>query len=231
MKRTRRYDGFTMLELLVVVSILIVVAGISAPYMMRTIAQMRLRSSAASLASVLQRGRIQAVRDDRFYSILSNSTSSGGTLVFVDMNTSSPGTYLSTDPQVELAGLVSFVPTGGPSTTLLTCGSTGTPTTCPTGYTANLNYVPEAGTITPAFDPRGLPCVNSVTPSTAPTYPSSVCTRVDPITSKPVGFLYILQYTGMGSTSYAAVTVTPAGRISVWSYEGTDANGYGRWAQ
>ncbi len=125
---------------------------------------------------------------------------------------------------VALATKVSLVTDGsGTSTAGITCGSVGTPATCPTGVTG-LNYQPQAVNVWVSYNDRGLPCVGS--PAT--TEPNGTACNENVVSggsSTPVGFLYEFQYAGSGGKSYAAVSVTPAGLVSVWLYNGS------KWGQ
>jgi len=59
----------------------------------------------------------------------------------------------------------------------------------------------------PGFDPRGLPCAVS----------SGTCTF-----NQGTGFVvYLRQDRPFGATSWAAVSVSPAGRIKTWMWSGT----------
>jgi type II secretory pathway pseudopilin PulG len=230
MNTKRNAHGFSTIELVTVVAIMLMIGAMSTPYMLRTIGQMRLRSSAASLAGLLQQTRMRAVKDDRFYADTQGATAQQ---FCIDLNGNGACDTAGTppEPMVDLSSNVSLVPAGGPSTTLLTCGPLG-PSACPGGYQPLLNYQPEAGNVQPAFSARGLPCVGNP-PSNTPTYPLGFCYTTDSSgpSSKPVGFLYLLQYNGMTNVTYAAVAVTPSGRVSVWNYIGVDNNGNDVWAQ
>jgi prepilin-type N-terminal cleavage/methylation domain-containing protein len=68
---------------------------------------------------------------------------------------------------------------------------------------AVLGFTPEIGE--PSFNTRGLPCV----------YSGGSCTNH--------GFLYYFHDTRSGgATGWAAVTISPAGRIKKWYWTGTD---------
>jgi prepilin-type N-terminal cleavage/methylation domain-containing protein len=70
----------------------------------------------------------------------------------------------------------------------------------------SLSYTPVVGL--PEFNPRGLPCIVS----------GGACT----VTGQ--GYIYYLrQDRAVGATGWAAVTVSPAGRAQVWTWDG------GKW--
>jgi hypothetical protein len=115
-----------------------------------------------------------------------------------------------------------------PDTSLITCGPLG-PALCPGGYPPGLNFVPQPQNVRPSYSARGLPCVNRINPANQPKYPVDTCVQNDPVTGLPVGFLYVLQY--QNSQSFSAIAVTPAGRITTWTFTGIDGNGRAVWQQ
>jgi Tfp pilus assembly protein FimT len=58
-----RTSGFSLLELLIVVFVVMVVAGIAIPNILSAVANVRLRASAGDLAGLMQDARILALRD------------------------------------------------------------------------------------------------------------------------------------------------------------------------
>ena len=216
-----------MLELLIVMAILLVVSAAAVPNIMRVLAQIRVRSGADTIAGLMQQLRQQAVRDNKFYSGTSQVVGST-ILACVDLNYN--GTCQATEPSVSLAGSMNWA-AAPPSTALITCGPLG-PSACPAGWTLGLNYIPEPQTVRPSYSARGLPCVNQANPAVPPNWnANNRCVQTDPVTTAPVGFLYVLQYTGTTGISYSAIAVTPAGRVTTWTYTGIDANGNAAWAR
>ena len=229
--RALRFEaGFSLVELVIVVAILLVVSAVAVPNLMRTIAAVRVRSSADTVSGLMQKMRAQAVKDNKFYSGVSANL--GDSLeVCVDLDYS--GGCNAGDYVTNLASYTSWVPAGAaPDTTLITCGPTLGPAKCPAGYPPGLNFTPEPQTVLPSFSARGLPCVNPLAAATLPVWPAGKCQTLDPnFGGRPVGFLYLLQYTGTAGVSYSAVAVTPAGRVTSWTYGGKDANGIDTWSR
>jgi type II secretory pathway pseudopilin PulG len=221
--------GFNILELLSVAAIMMVVGAMATPSIVTTLGNVRARSSAESFAGILQQARTQAAKNNRFYSIINSSIGTGTYKACIDLNWN--GTCDSGEPDIELSRNVALITSGGPSTTLITCGATLGPTTCPTGYTG-LNFSPQAATVVPSFSARALPCANS-TPSTQPVWPTVLCYTTDQSVSghPPIAFLYVFQYNGILSPAYSAVAVTPAGRVAVYTYGGKDSSGNDVWTQ
>lgn len=218
--------GFSMVELLIVMVVIMVVAAVAVPQVMRTIEVIRTRSSADELAGLIQKIRQQAVKDNRFYTGLSQNI--GITTKYcVDANYNA-----GCDPAETAIGLADYMAPAlaPPSTALITCGPLG-PAQCPAGYPPGLNFIPEAQNANwvASYSARGLPCVNSKSPGNQPKWPNDQCVQIDPNSNVPVGFLYVLQY--QGGQSFSAVAVTPSGRVTAWTYTGIDANGQAVWQQ
>ncbi len=73
----------------------------------------------------------------------------------------------------------------------------------------NLDFKPQSATVLPSFNARGLPCVVS----------GSLCNTS--AGGAPVGFLYFLEgQQAFKGTGWAAVSVSPAGRVKVWVWSG-----------
>jgi type II secretory pathway pseudopilin PulG len=225
----RKQRGTTMIEVVAVVGIMLVLAAILAPRMTRIIGDLRLRSSVDTVGYLLQQDRMRAVRDNKYYTVIPKGGLSSISAC-VDLNWS--GNCDAGDPEVELPQSVSFASGAGvPSTLAINCGpSPSSPGPCPAGVTG-LNYSAQAPTILPTFDARGLPCINKAGANTEPNWGNNdVC--LSRVANTQVGFLYTFQYTGvLGGASYAALAVSPAGRITTWMYGGTDANGNAIWVR
>jgi Tfp pilus assembly protein FimT len=226
--RSRRQSGFSVLELMLVALIILIVMGMSAPKMSQLIDNQKLQTSAQAYAGLLQEARARAVEDDRPYEVLVD-TSSGTPIAYVDLN--DDGQYNPTgtppEPGVLLARPITVSDTGLPTAT------NGFDTIHP------LNIIPlhdstspmlasdPGGTPRPglAFNQRGLPCqrfaaggncVNAIPPQTPPLPPQ-------------VAWVTYFQFAlRNGGKNYAAISVTPAGRIKTWSFQ-SDGQGGGTW--
>lgn len=216
--------GFSLIELMIVVVIMMVVAAVAVPNVMRAIAVYRTRSSADEVAGVIQKIRQQAVKDNRFYTLVPQNIGIA-TKLCIDANWN--GSCDTTDYAIALADYMALAP-APPDTTLITCGVLG-PAPCPAGYPAGLNFVPENQNVLPSYNARGLPCVNATVPANQPKYPADRCVQTDPATVLPVGFLYVLQYGT--SQNFSAIAVSPSGRVTTWTYTGVDGNGVANWQQ
>ncbi len=219
--------GFTLIELMVVLIIIMIVSALAVPQVMRTIQVVRTRSSADELAGLIQKVRQQAVKDNKFYTAIQQNLGIANKFC-VDANWN--GACDTAEFGVGLANFMVLAP-APPDTSLITCGPLGT-VPCPGGYPPGLNYVPEPPNVMPSYSARGLPCVRKAGPAQEPRFPpfgNDQCVQADPNNGLPVGFLYVLQY--QNTQAYAAIAVTPAGRVTSWTFIGIDGNGQAVWQQ
>lgn len=192
-----RERGVTLLELCVVLMIVMIVGGMLFINAVSAIRNIRLHQSAVSYANLLQQARIRAVTDDTFYTV--QTAMSGSTpIAFVDLSVGRAGTYAAGDPMMVFSQDVTYMAfSSGPAqanleSQFLPAGQSGTVSTTATA---------------PTFGARGLPCQPS----------GSVC----PYITGGVATSYITFLQNAQSTKWEAVTVSPAARIRIWSYDGT----------
>lgn len=179
-KPSRR--GFSLVELMVVVVIILTIAAVAIPTVMTSVANVRLRSSVSTISGLLQSGRILSVKDNRRYSI-HFATLGSSAVAYVDLNGND--SLDGGEPQVQVGGTIVQATTLTGVTPL---------------NTAVLGYTPQTGDM--AFNARGLPC----TPS------GSSC---------GVGFaFYFTDNRKVGTPGWAAVSITPAGRVKTWIWAG-----------
>jgi Tfp pilus assembly protein FimT len=184
--------GFSLIELVVVGAIGMIVSAMTIPLVINSVRQYRLRTAGTDYANLLQQARTRAVRDDRFYTVLTDATNNRA---YIDIPGSGTG-YVSGDPMIALP--TSIVPKAystGPAVSnlisqFLPANSSGTVRTTAVG---------------PSFGPRGLPC----TPS------GGTCLILDGA-GLPSSFITFFQ--NSQDLRWEAITVTPAGRIRAWSY-------------
>jgi type II secretory pathway pseudopilin PulG len=194
--------GFSLIEALIVVSIIFIAAAVVIPTASTAIRSVRLSSSGTRYADLLQQARVLAVRNDTYYTVISvPATSSAAGTAFLDLNGN--GTYQRGEPMMVFAQNVTPTPFGsGPALTNLESMF------LPSG-TASLQSVIDGQTAAgPTFGPRGLPCKPS------PTGLYTTCPYLI-----PTSYITFIQSTDGGT--WEAVTVTPAGRIREWRYDGS----------
>ncbi len=200
--------GFSLLELLAVVGIVMVVAAIAIPNVEKATRAVRLYGAGTDYSNLLQNARIRAVKDDKYYTVLTD-TGTNPPIAFVDINGN--GTYDSAlhEPMMPFRPNTTPAPfASGPSVTNLKLQFL--PPT-PSGQ-ASL----AAGGGPPTFGPRGLPC----TPIAGAG--GTTCPYLMPPNFTPTSFITFIQGPNGG---WGAVTVTPAGRIRQWAYDGA-----GNWS-
>lgn len=211
-----KQPGFSLIELLIVVAIAAIAAAMTIPLATTVAAQYRLRTSAVDLQTLLQRARIQAIKDNRTYAVLTNAgVASGGynyTQLWADTNgdqaftPSEPRVVLQRD--ITLAGF-GEVPAAIPAASL------------------GFNPAQDAKALgAMRFNARGIPCmINPGGPGGG-----GVCSSWVPAgggATPPVGYVYYLRgRRGNTGAAFSAVSVSPSGRFRVWSY----SNSAGTWS-
>ncbi len=173
---------------------MVCITALSLPSMMEIIAASRLRSSMSGLGGLLQLTRSNAIRTNQFMSVHFTTVKSRPVAF---MKVATGGTSLNEKDQqqwFEDRFLKTDSPSGGPP--LLD------PTIMWNGLTSDPLRSED-----PSFNPRGLPCLYDAA--------TGVC--------KPnVGFVYYFSYNApIGHTKWAALGISPAGRVKSWYWNGT----------
>jgi type II secretory pathway pseudopilin PulG len=145
-----RSSGFTLIDTIVALAIVMIVAGFATPTILRGVNNMRLHAAASDFSSLIQRARVVSVQKNNVYAVLFNLPSGRGAYVDVDQNSTFDS---AKDPMIQFGG--SVYQAAAPA------GASGKPTNLddpsgPLGWTAT------AGNI--SFNARGFPC--SGTPCT-----------------------------------------------------------------
>jgi len=222
---TDRQHGFSLLEMMIVVVIILVMAGLMAPKMLAVIDDQKVRANAQAYAGLLQLARSRATQDNATYQVLTTTTN-GVPVAYVDLHTpdvddgnrtyeplGSTSNGNNPEPAVLLAAPITIGDTGVPAgfgdNTLLGM-QPFSDSTSPMVQATSGNAAPGL-----AFNERGLPCQRVDKALTCQNAPLISGTKT------PIAYVTYLQYaTRAGGTAYAAVTVTPAGRIKTWIYQG-----------
>ena len=192
--------GFSMVELVIVVAIMLVVAAVAIPQVLIATQNFKLRGTASSLSGLIQKARMLAVArnaqcppgtvtcsQNGYYAV--KKVSSGGVdTVFIDMDGSNAINSTAENTNILVPPDTVFDTTGG-------------------GFSLSSMALPSTPVVSlPAFNARGLPCVVT----------SGVCAVA------AQGLIYYLrQDRSIGATGWAAVTVSPAGRAQVWTWDGS----------
>src|SRR5437763_15100249 len=65
----RKTQGFTLIEMMIVVIVILMLSAIAVPQLMSTVNDISLRYAAADFSGLVQSARIQAVRKNTFYTV------------------------------------------------------------------------------------------------------------------------------------------------------------------
>jgi prepilin-type N-terminal cleavage/methylation domain-containing protein len=189
-ENTKKADqGFSLVELMIVLLLILVLAAITVPGLLNTVSDINLRYSASSFGGLLQSARIQAVRKNTFYSVDQVTLPGGDDGYYIDIAKS--GAYANGDPLMPLGTDLTVHPGAG----------SGAPNEG--AFITSLNFVVNPGGSPPNFNARGLPCVPSG--NTCPQAPGQ-------------GFVVFLsRSTVTGNVRWGAVVVNPSGRVQVWT--------------
>ncbi len=205
--RKRRGGGFSLLELLIVLAIMFVVTAMATPYMLNAIADYKLRTSASQLSNLLQRARAESVRRNTTVQLMTQ-VQGGLQTVWID-NPQGPG--LLGNGARDRGEPVLILPN---RITLQVAGFPGNATTIFNANQVNYTVMPTAAPVAAQFNSRGQPCSNS-----ASAWGVVTCRNTTAPANQAQGFVYYLRSDRtFGGASWAAVVVTPAGRIRVFSY-------------
>ncbi len=184
--------GYSLLELLVVIAMILVVSTIAIPTMINVVANSTLRKGMESVSSVFQNGRALAVKQNIIARIRFQINGSNW-VAYVD-NGINPAGLTTSSQQLWLPRKLSKVaaPTGTNPTPLdaAACGSTLTPDTTDDTY----------------YNQLGIPCQ----------YSSGTCG-----TNQAYAHYFNYQSAFGGRTSWAAMCVSPAGRLKAWYWDGS----------
>jgi len=196
-------SGFSTLELVIVVAIILIAAAIAIPNAIQIWYNMELRATGNEVADLMQRARILAAKSNSYYTVC-YSTSGGVQTVYltqVTLSSTSACTYSAgTSVSIDLARLIS--------------AASGAPTgTNPSAYTSSIDTssgTPCDNTCTLAFSPRGLPCqFVTGTPGTC---------------STPAASYFVYYFQASSSSGWAAVAVSKAGRTQTYTWNGSSWN-------
>lgn len=200
----KRGRGFSLVELLIAVAIIMILAAISVPRILNTISDINLRYAATNINGLLQSARISAVRKNTFYTVQPTTLSTGGTGYYAHIQ---GGAYVAGDPLLPLGSQINAyigLGSGAPNESTFASGTSST----------GLSFAPNSGSEAPSFNARGLPCIG--VPSTG------AC----PLVAGQGFVIFLSKTSAIGNVSWASVAVTPSGHIQIWTSDSA-----GNWIQ
>jgi prepilin-type N-terminal cleavage/methylation domain-containing protein len=198
---TRQSRGFSVLELVVVLAISLVVAGITMPGMVQTWHGLQNRAAAGEIADLMQRARMQAARANVSPGIpIRYQVTNGVQQVYADLNNNGVWDKAGATPEpgADLARITAAA--GAPN------GGAGVPSAFIDTMDTSAG-APCDNTCTLAFSPRGLPC-NLV---------GTTCTT-------PAASYFVYYFQDGSPNGWVAVLVSKAGRTRVLLWNGATWN-------
>lgn len=194
--RKQRQAGLSLLELVVVLAISLVIAGITIPAMVQAWYGLQLRASAGEVADLMQRARMQAARNNLVIPVR-YQVSNGTQQVYADLNNNGAWDKggATPEPGDDLARILAAP--GAPG------GGAGVPTPYVDALDNSVG-APCDNTCTLAFSPMGLPC-NLV---------GTTC-------NTPAASYFVYYFADGRPNGWVAVLVTKAGRTKVLVWNGT----------
>jgi prepilin-type N-terminal cleavage/methylation domain-containing protein len=202
-RKKRNQRGFSLTEIVIVVLVILIVAAISIPNMVKAWYDSQLRTCAFEISDLIQQARMYATKQNKTVTVRFQ-VNNGVTQAYIDVNNNGSWDPNANprEPIIDL-GRQFTMAAGAPG------GSGGNPTS----YVLpgdSLNGTPCDNTCTLGFSSRGLPCSYiSGTPGTCSTPAANY-------------FVYYIQ--DGQSNGWGAVSVSKAGRSNGLLWNGTSWN-------
>jgi prepilin-type N-terminal cleavage/methylation domain-containing protein len=199
-RRGRGAAGFTLVEMMIVVTIVLITSAIALPQYMRMAHTAKLRGVASDFSGLVQVVRIRAVQDGKYYSL---QTSNVQALGYVDLNGN--GALDAGEPSIPISSEVTIIAAANaPDTTNLYNQF------LPSGSAITVyDGGPLATPLTPiTFGSRGIPCKTQTATG------GTVCESG----GGAIPFWVFFQNRVSGEQE--AITVNPAGRVRKWYHGG-----------
>jgi Tfp pilus assembly protein FimT len=202
---------------MIVLVITMIVAAMATPNVARGITVIRLRSGVSSVAGLVQKARIEAVRSNTIQVVRKTTDSDGVTPVYYVDGAMNPTTANSGKPN-QTNSRDAWEPMITTSRDLTLESSANAPsfdTSALLGYSASRFKDPPMNL---AFTQRGLPCNPNSTTGTITTCNLIGITQTN---TSDASYQYFFRMRSVFGDRWASLTVTPAGRVRVWVWNGT----------
>lgn len=196
--RCRQERGFSMLELVLVVVVVLVISAMAVPQLLNAVNMYKLRNACSTFAGLAQQARSRAVQDSTYYQLYFNISDPHMTESFIDIKKNAT-LDTTKDPIAQWGPEIQPVASGtAPSSSTLKTAFLSTFGSSAVLYDASTTTSPLT------FSPMGIPC-----------YPSS-----GSCISSGTPVAYWIFFKDSRNSQFEAVTVTPAGKIQKWIYSG-----------
>lgn len=184
----KKRQGFTLLEVLIVIVVIAVLSALTVPRMVTAVNDISLRYVASDLSGLLQSARIQAVRTNVSQAVMAGTLPNGMPAYYIDKTTAAGYTVGDTILPIS------------PKYTVWRGAGSGAPNE--TAFLTSLNFTVDPAADPPSFSARGLPCIGV-----------SPCV---PILGQ--GFVMFVSRPGIiGNVPWTAVVVNPSAHIQIWT--------------
>lgn len=222
MKRQSKARGFSLVELMIVVAIILVVSAMALPSMARGITTIRLRGAATTIAGMIQKTRIEAVRANRIMVLRQTTLNDGVTpLFYVDgsLPQNVTGNASACPPMCQNQALDRWESQAmiSKEIQLQTSGYPSFDSNALLGYAST----PSAAPFRIAFNQRGLPCtIVTDTSSGITSCPLNAAGMTSSVGSNS-SYQYFFKLSSTFGDQWVSVTITPAGRVRTWVWNGS----------
>jgi type IV fimbrial biogenesis protein FimT len=136
--RRNRSSGFSMVELAISMTVLLILTAIAIPSLMRSIRTYQLNSAAARVSDMLKFTRFEAVRRNKQINFLTQASADGW---IVGTDSDNNGTVDATEKQQLIAGYAALLPSGvAPSPTAISTALGGASLTTKSGSNSSVTF-------------------------------------------------------------------------------------------